>query len=62
MATTVDATRLPRQLHVKLSERDFRKLERLAKGANLSTSEAIRTMIRGTSTINPAEVNQENGS
>ncbi len=50
MATEAQ-TVVPNQLHVKLSDRDARKLARLAKAADLCVSDAIRAMIRSTSAI-----------
>lgn len=39
------------QLHVKLSSSDARKLSKLARGAKLSLSDAVRSMIRSTKTV-----------
>jgi len=42
---------LPTQLHVKLADRDARKLVRLSMSAKLTISEVIRSMIRSTAAV-----------
>lgn len=42
------------QLHVKLSTSDARKLSKLARGAKLSLSDAVRSMIRSTKAVEAA--------
>lgn len=42
---------VPRQLHIRLSVSDARKLKKLARRGKLSVSDAVRALIRSTASI-----------